>query len=212
MPSLREIISAHGSVLLLDAVSERIQAGLWTAAGERWAESTEEAGVGLFRCLDELGADLSAVQAFAFCEGPGSILGIRTTAMAIRTWRALAPRPCFSFQSLAVVAAGLDDPSVTIVADARRESWHVFRPGSPLRRLPGAELTGPCVMPEGFRSWSTAPAGLTTRPYRLRDLFSLPAVATAELFTATEEPDAFLHAEPEYATWTPQIHRAPATP
>lgn len=212
MSSLSELLSAHGSLLLLDAVSERIQAGLFAGGEVRWAESTEEAGVGLFRCLDELGADLTAVKAFAYCEGPGSILGIRTAAMAIRTWRALAPRPCFRYQSLAVVAAGLGDPSLTIVADARRESWHVYRPGSPLRRLPGTELTGPCVMPEGFRSWSAAPAGLTTRPYRLRDLFSLPAVAGAELFTATEEPEAFLHAEPEYATWTPQIHRAPATP
>ena len=212
MPSLREIVAAHGSLLLLDAVSERIQAGLFASGETRWAESTEEAGVGLFRCFDELGVDLATVKAFAFCEGPGSILGIRTTAMAIRTWRALAPRPCFSYQSLAVLAAGLGDPSIAIVADARRENWHVFRPGSPLRRLPGTELTGPCVMPEGFRSWSAAPAGLTTRPYRLRELFSLPAVATAGLFTATEEPDAFLHAEPEYATWTPQIHRAPVTP
>ncbi|MEN9661384.1 MAG: hypothetical protein RL324_333 [Verrucomicrobiota bacterium] len=212
MPSLREIISAHGSLLLLDAVSERVQAGLFAGGEAHWAESTEEAGLGLFRCLDELGADLTTVKAFAFCEGPGSILGIRTTAMAIRTWRALTPRPCFSYQSLAVVAAGLGDPSVTMVADARRENWHVFRPGAPLRRLPGTELTGPCVMPEGFRRWSAAPAGLTTRPYCLRNLCSLSAVATAGLFTATEEPDAFLHAEPEYAKWAPQIHRAPATP
>jgi tRNA threonylcarbamoyladenosine biosynthesis protein TsaB len=211
MPSLREIVSAHGHLLLLDAVSERIQVGRWTVDGERWADSTAEAGEGLFRCLDELGEDPGAVKAFAYCEGPGSILGIRTAAMAIRTWLALAPRPCFRYQSLAVVSAGLGDPAVNIVADARRENWHVFRPGSLLRRVPRAELTGPCVMPAGFRSWSAAPAGLTTRPYLLRDLFAQPEVAGADLFTLTDAPDAFLHEEPEYVTWTPQIHRAPAT-
>jgi tRNA threonylcarbamoyladenosine biosynthesis protein TsaB len=212
MPSLREIVSAHGRLLLLDAVSERIQVGLWTVDGGRWAESTEEAGQGLFRCVDELGVDPAAVAAFAFCEGPGSILGIRTAAMAIRTWCALAPRPCFRYQSLAVVSAGLGNPAMNIVADARRENWHVFHPGSPLRRVPRAELTGPCVMPEGFRSWSAAPEGLTTQPYRLQDLFTRPEVAGADLFTPTDAPDAFLHEEPEYVTWTPQIHRAPVNP
>ena len=39
-----------------------------------------------------------------------------------------------------------------------------------------------------------------------------PEVAGADLFTATNTPDAFLHEEPAYATWTPQVHRAPATP
>jgi tRNA threonylcarbamoyladenosine biosynthesis protein TsaB len=212
MPSLREIIAAHRSVLLLDAASERIQVGRLTADGGRWAESAAEAGEGLFRCLDELEADPATVAAFAFCEGPGSILGIRTSAMAIRTWTALAPRPCYHYQSLAVVAAGLGDPAVTVVADARRESWHVLRSGSPLRRVPAAELSGACVMPEGFRHWSTTPAGLKTVPYRLQELFARPAVLEASLFTATDAPDAFLHEEPAYAAWTPQVHRAPATP
>jgi tRNA threonylcarbamoyladenosine biosynthesis protein TsaB len=212
MPSLREIVSKHGSLLLLDAASERIQVGWFIAGAVRWAESTEEAGQGLFRCLDDLNADPAAMKAFAFCEGPGSILGIRTTAMAIRTWCALTPCPCFSYQSLAVLAAGSGDPAVTFVADARRENWHAYRTGAPLRRLSRGEITGPCVMPEGFRSWSTAPDGLTTRPYRLQELFALPAVADADLFSASGAPDAFLHEEPAYVTWTPQIHRGPVTP
>ena len=63
-------------------------------------------------------------------------------------------------------------------------------------------------MPEGFRHWSTLPAGVTRTPYVLADL--LPAVADHDLFRATDAPDAFLHEEPSYVTWTPQIHRAPA--
>ena len=59
-----------------------------------------------------------------------------------------------------------------------------------------------------FRNWSAIPAGVTRVPYSLAEL--LPRVPDAELFTATEAPDAFLHEEPSYVTWTPQIHRAPA--
>ena len=36
------------------------------------------------------------------------------------------------------------------------------------------------------------------------------AFIDADLFRATDAPDAFLHEEPSYATWTPQIHRAPS--
>ena len=197
MPSLREITAQHGSCLLLDAASERIQVGLCAVDSGRWTESSAEAGEGLFRCLDALGVDPATVPAFAFCEGPGSILGIRTAAMAIRTWSALTPRPCYHYQSLAVVATALADPMIAVVADARRESWHVYRAGAPLRRVPAAELTGPCVMPEGFRRWSNPPAGLASHPYRLQGLFARPEVAGADLFTATNTPDAFLHEEPE---------------
>jgi tRNA threonylcarbamoyladenosine biosynthesis protein TsaB len=212
MPSLREIVAAHGPLLLLDAASERIQAGWLGRDGARWAESPGEAGQGLFRCLEELAADPNSARSFAFCEGPGSILGIRTSAMVLRTWCALALRPCFSYQSLAVVAAALPDAATPVVADARRETWHVFRRGADLQRVPAAALSGPCVMPEGFKVWSAAPAGLTRVPYRLRELLARPEVAAAGLFTATEEPDAFLHEAPAYAEWTPQIHRAPAAP
>jgi tRNA threonylcarbamoyladenosine biosynthesis protein TsaB len=37
----------------------------------------------------------------------------------------------------------------------------------------------------------------------------LARAVDADIFTATTAPDAFLHEEPSYVTWTPQIHRAP---
>ena len=105
------------------------------------------------------------------------------------------------------VPHALNRPEVAVVADARRESWHHFRLGESLKRIGVAALSGPLVMPANFRHWSALPANLTTVPYRLADL--LPQIADRELFYAAENPDAFLHEEPSYATWTPQIHRAP---
>jgi len=150
-----------------------------------------------------------AAGAWVFCDGPGSILGIRTVAMALRTWRVLAPRPVFAYGSLAVVAHALGKCDVTVIADARRDRWHAFDLNSGvLRRAPTAELAGALVMPENFRHWSPLPAGVTRVPYSLAEL--LPRVAGVDLFRATDAPDAFLHEEPSYAAWTPQIHRAPA--
>ena len=212
MPSLRQLLAAHAPLLVLDAASARVQIG-WCATGDlaaaRWATSAEEAGIGIFRCIEKLGVDVGTARAFVFCDGPGSVLGVRTVAMALRTWQVLAPRPVFAFHSLAVIAHALGKSDVTIIADARRELWHAFNLilGGTLRRVPAAALTGALVMPENFRTWSPLPAGVTQVPYSLADL--LPRVADADLFRATDAPDAFLHEEPSYATWTPQIHRAP---
>ena len=209
MPSLRQLFADHGTLLVLDAASARVQVGLLQADGPAaWAGSDEEAGVGLFRCLDELGVTPDRAGAFVFCDGPGSVLGIRTVAMALRTWNVLSPRPVYAYHSLALVAHTLTRPNATVIADARRESWHCCSLALPLRRVAASALAGELVMPEGFRHWSTLPTGVTRTPYVLADL--LPAVADSDLFRATDTPDAFLHEEPSYVTWTPQIHRAPA--
>jgi tRNA threonylcarbamoyladenosine biosynthesis protein TsaB len=211
MPSLRQLLKSHAPLLLIDAASARVQVGLFESNGvARWQTSDEEAGVGVFRSVEALAFDLNAVRAFAFCEGPGSILGIRTVAMALRTWQALAFRPSFAYCSLAIVARALDQGDVSVIADARRDSWHQYTLGSGLRRVPAAGLTGRLVIPEGFRHWAPLPAKVAVTPYLLADL--LPRTAEADLFHETGAPDAFLHEEPSYATWTPHIHRAPATP
>ena len=212
MPSLRQVLTEHAPLLMVDAASARIQAGLFEPAPgadlrARWAESTEEAGIGVFRCVEALGADLGAVRCFAFADSPGSILGIRTVAMAIRVWRALAERPVFGYNGLALLAETQGRPEVTYIADARRDAWHACRKGGKPRRVTAAELTGPLAMPEGFRQWSTPPFPVEQVPYRLAELW--PLAAEADLLTQTDDPDAFLHEAPQYATWQPRIHEAP---
>jgi tRNA threonylcarbamoyladenosine biosynthesis protein TsaB len=70
-------------------------------------------------------------------------------------------------------------------------------------------MIGPFLTPAGFRRWSPLPAGTTEVSYDLREL--LPRVWRTPLLSPCAEPDAFLHEQPSYVTWTPAIHRAPAT-
>lgn len=210
MPSLAQLLAAHAPILMLDAASTRVQVG-WFPSGDvsaaRWATADEEAGVGVFRGIERLGIDVGTAAAFVFCDGPGSTLGVRTTAIALRTWHVLAPRPIYAYHSLAVVAAAVGQTDVTIIADARRDSWHTLKLGGSLRRASATELIGHLVTPENFRHWSPLPATTTQVSYSLEEL--LPRIATTDLFRAVESPDAYLHEEPAYATWAPQIHRAP---
>jgi len=208
MPSFRELIATHAPVLLLDTASSRVQAGwLDNDTPARWATSDEEAGIGLFQCLQSLETDVNLAGAFVFCDGPGSILGIRTVAMALRTWSVINPRPTFAYGSLALVAHALSRPEVGVIADARRGLWHHYRLGAGLRRVAMEELGGDLVMPDEFRHWAPLPPGVTRVPYSLPEF--LPRVRDAALLRAADSPDAFLHEEPSYVTWEPQIHRAP---
>jgi tRNA threonylcarbamoyladenosine biosynthesis protein TsaB len=208
MSSLRQLLAAHAPLLLLDAASSRVQVGIIAAEGAaRWHTSDEEAGIGIFRGVEALAPDFGALGGFVYCDGPGSILGIRTVAMALRTWNVLQPKPVFAYSSLVLVANALGRPEVSVIADARRETWHRYRLGGTLQRVATSELTGELVIPENFRHWSVLPAGVQTVPYSLAEL--LPRIFAADVFQPSENPDAFLHSEPSYATWTPQIHRAP---
>jgi len=220
MPSLAQLFDAHRTLLVLDAASARVQVGWLSPHETSWASEDDEAGKALFGSLDTLfknaptDRSIAAAGAFVFCAGPGSILGIRTAATAIRTWRTLHPQtPAYSYQSLALLAHGLAPPQLSLIADARRDHWHLQRLGQPLRQIPSSELAdakGPLAMPEGFRHWTTPPPHLARVPYDLETLFAADGIKDANLFAPAPEPDAFLHNEVTYKTWSPQIHRAPS--
>ena len=220
MSSLRQLLDANPTFLLIDSSSTCVQAAVLRQNSEPiWSTKPGEAGEQVFACVNDVltraGITLDAVDAFAFCDGPGSVLGIRTAAVALRTWQVLRVRPVHAFCSLTVVAHSLaraGKRSFSLIADARRDRWHLVAVDadgtlSPLKRVPTAALTGPLITPEGFRSWSKVPVPVTTVPYSLSTLF--PLLGDAELFSPAAEPDAFLHEEPVYQTWTPQVHRAP---
>ncbi|MFA5263254.1 MAG: peptidase M22 [Opitutaceae bacterium] len=211
MPSLRDILTAHRTLLLIDACSERVQAAIIQRDGEiHWESAQEEAGTGVFSCIDKLGDRVSTVDGYVFCEGPGSILGIRTSAAAIRVWRLLNPKPVWAFRSLDLLANSVADKRISVISDARRDSWHVARSGEKMKRVPTGELSKEEILatPENFRRWSKLPDSVS--PILLNyDLATLlPLVWNADLFHPSQAPDAFLHEEPSYATWSPQIHRA----
>jgi len=227
MPALASLVAAHRAVLVIDSASAVVQVGLYLAEREPvWRQSPREAGIAVFACAGDLlaGAGLGVrdLGACLFCEGPGSILGIRTAAMALRTWQAVhdPALPAFAYRSLelvahALVAAGTPPP-FAVIADARREAWHCIdvtteRGVGPLRRIACAalgSLTGALFMPAGFRAWAPPPRPVVEVPYLLAELWR--DREQIDFLHATAQPDAFLHEDTAYVTWTPQIHRATA--
>lgn len=222
MPTLRQLNSSHRTLLLLDSSSTNLQVGLLERDHEPlWSVRAGEAGEQLFAAVQDVlaraRATIGDIEAFVFCDGPGSVLGIRTAAVALRTWNVLRARPCHRYCSLALLAhseALRGRRGFSVVSDARRETWHRVQVNEAgtlgrLQRVGTAELSGPLLMPDGFRAWSKIDAPITTVPYELAP--RLAQLCDVELFAPTDEPDAFLHEEPVYQMWTPQVHRAPST-
>lgn len=226
MASLNSLLTAHSVVLLIDSSAARVEVGLLRAGiGAVWRRSTREAGISIFEgigdALAEAGIGVGDVGVFVFCEGPGSTLGIRTAAMALRIWQAAGAtaRPAYAYRSLELVAHDLRSagvgPPFAVVADARRNAWHFVeatadRVIGPLRRIPRAAVAdypGELFMPADFRAWVPPPRPVCSISYSPEQLWRRQN--GADLLRPAPQPDAFLHEESAYAAWTPQIHRAP---
>ena len=168
-------------------------------------------GVALFQAVQRVCPEVDEPGAFAFAEAPGSILGIRTAATALRVWTALRPRPIYAFHALELAALRAG-PGRAWIADARRGMWHLLQAGQAVRRVPREELEGargglPLATLAGYRHWDPLPPGTTTESY---DLAALLTVApAADLFQLRGSPDAALSAQSSYVQWTPRIHQAP---
>lgn len=210
--------------LLLDAAGPLVQTGLWrNGQWIRWIGSGEEAGKSLFqgveRIFAEEGTSIDRIDGFFFCTGPGSMLGLRIAAMAIRGWQSLRPQPLpiYGYSSHRLLAhmllANGKTPPFHVISDARRDSWHVttvLEPGvgSALRRLPSdelAELTGPFYrMEERVRAEPPVKVAAIL-PYHLEKeaaRFLEPGL----LHPMTDADPSVLEA-PEYKKWSAERHR-----
>lgn len=213
--SFNSIRDQFGTVMIIDAAATKLQVG-WVEenAETRWANLETEAGTGFYQALEQLAVNPNQAKAFVFCEGPGSMLGIRTIVAALRTWIALDPRPIFTYRSLELAGARLAQPGATLIADARRQSWHVLaldehgKPGD-IQRLATNELpAGPIYTLSGMRSWTKLP-----EPPPSEVTYDASALTTdlagALLLRETTDPDAFQPERPTFAKWTPRVHQAP---
>lgn len=222
--SLSQLLAVHPALLVVDTCAPRSEAALWlreagptpVASASVEGEASAALPVAVARALAHpaaAGRRIQDLDAAAFCDGPGSVLGVRLAAATLRAWRAVSPGLALhAFHSLPLLA--LAHPGLSIIADARRDSWHAVRPAEPheLLRVPSAGLAelGPLGTPDSFRRWSALPPGAEPRPLPWSAAALIAAAPAAALFHEAAEPEAFLHEAPAYAPWTPRVHQAPA--
>jgi len=219
------MFDAKNSWLLLDASGVTVRVGVWQ--NSRWLGwSKSEAGAleGLFTgtntVLAEAGLKWEEIGGYLYVEGPGSVLGLRLAAMAIRAWqvddaaRANGKcRPVWSCGSLhlaaALILADGARPPFTVFTDARQGFWQIMevKTNDPAelstltpQEVNEAELpTGQLFHLPARKAWHRAPEQARPLPSSLREhpeVLMLPL-----LFRAVETATPYAGHAPEYKKW-----------
>jgi tRNA threonylcarbamoyladenosine biosynthesis protein TsaB len=222
------MLDAGHPLLFLDASGLSTRAALWQ--NSRWLAFREDpapALTALFTStraiLAEAGLTLPQIAVFLYVNGPGSVLGLRLAAMAIRTWQADTssqptpphPRPIFSCGSLhlaaALALAGGAQPPFTVCTDARQGRWHLLEvptanPSALAQTLPReadapelAQLPGPLFYLPARKTWQNLPRPSAPPPATLRDHPEI--LSTPSLFHPVPAATPFSAAAPEYRKW-----------
>jgi len=216
-----EAMSAPEPCLVLDG-SARAGVRVGVLAGGRWVGqgiSPDGALEGLFGCVETALAEarlkLGDIRSFALCVGPGSVLGIRIAALAVRSWSALEPRPIFVWESLAglarsALAAGEKGPFL-VAAESRLKRWHALEVSADSSLGAPFEAEAAQLNSSGRRvlaSSETAPGVLTSHVAAPHPWSALPNFFTQPGFLREESrPDA-LNVANDFATWSGERHRS----
>lgn len=126
-------------VLFLDASSMVVQVGIlfegqWLSYYHSEEAALESIFKGIEICLKMAGIEFHEIGGFAYCEGPGSLLGIRLVAMAIRGWKA---QECFknvpvwaynSFELALKLIKKVHNPKddYAVIGQSRKGFWNVL--------------------------------------------------------------------------------------
>jgi len=206
--------------LILDASSSVIQVGIWEeGVWLSFKNSQEHALECLFSCvadcLREAQLQLKDLNGIIYCEGPGSILGIRLVAMAIRTWKTLPELqsiPIYAYQSFAFVEAVIKTKFKAevgyIISPSRNKLWNVFEDGK-FKELSEAEL----VKLSGKSVWMMPQRALAREcPVEAKvfeyDLKGMPAVFLDQtLYAKRTVIDAINTGDQQFVKWTGERHQ-----
>jgi len=214
-------MSAPEPCLVLDG-SARAGVRVGVLSGGRWVGqgvSPDGALEGLFGCVEAALAEaklkLGDIRSFALCAGPGSVLGIRIAALAVRSWSALEPRPIFVWESLAALprsalAAGEKGPFL-VAAESRLKRWHALEVGSDGSLGVPFEAEAAELNSSGRRvlaSSDAASAVLTSHVAVAHPWSALPVFFSAPGFLREESAPDALNVANDFATWSGERHRS----
>ena len=213
-------MSAPEPCLVLDG-SARAGVRVGVLSGGRWVGqglSPDGALEGLFGCVEvalaEAKLKLGDIRSFALCVGPGSVLGIRIAALAVRSWSALEPRPIFIWESLAGIArsaltVGEQGPFLVAV-ESRLKRWHALEVSADGSLGAPFEAEAAQLNSSGHRvlASSDTAAGVLTSHVAVPHPWSALPTFFAQLGFLREEsrPDA-LNVANDFATWSGERHR-----
>jgi len=219
-PSIRTpalIIDGSGSDVFAGVLGDD---GAWLATSKRAGAPLEQLFPSVEAVLQDAGLKLSALQSYIYCEGPGSVLGLRLCAMAVETWSRLYPQSAhyFAYNTLQLCAQLLckdhDLPAKTLlVSDWKKGAWNAIHIENGIIGATTvaddatiAEWDGAVYHLPQRKGWQKPPANaqtITYAPERLPDLLNNP-----NWLRETNRVELYSSGVNTFAKWTPDRHRA----
>ncbi len=212
--------------LVIDGSASSVFAGILGSEGQ-WLARSEQTGAPLemlFPTVETVLQDaeqpLSALRSFIYCEGPGSVLGLRLCSMAIQTWSRLYPEAAhyFSYNTLQLCANLLVQDSILpeqtlIVSDWKKGAWNavyitdgVIGETCVADDAAIADWNGALYHLPQRKGWQKPPASALTlahAPGRLPEVMQ-----TSTLLCPTTGVELYAAGVNTFAKWTPDRHRA----
>jgi tRNA threonylcarbamoyladenosine biosynthesis protein TsaB len=209
------VIDGSGAAVFVGVLG---QDGNWLAQSEQASAPLESLFPSVEATLEAAQLTLADLRSFIYCEGPGSVLGLRLCAMAIETWSRLHPQSAhyFAYNSLQLTAAliclktpELDD--ALLVSDWKKGTWNAVtiqngQPG-PTTVADDASIagwSGPLYHLPQRKGWQKPPTNaipVEYSPQRLPEVLHLPK--------PTEGVELYASGINVFQKWTPERHRAP---
>lgn len=211
------VIDGSGSSVFTGILRENSE---WLGISEQVGAPLEELFHSVESTLEAAQLKLSDIRSFVYCEGPGSVLGLRLCAMAIETWSRLYPESAnfFSYNSLRLTASALkfSEPELDqalIVSDWKKGAWNAIRIGSETSGSTEViddsqlnEWNGPLYHLPQRKGWQAPPENAVTLQY---DPSALSQVYNeAGLLRRTEGIELYSSGINTFQKWTPTRHRA----
>lgn len=168
--------------------------------------------------LKDASINLSNLSGFVYCEGPGSVLGLRLCAMAIETWRRLYPNSSelykynsLQLSSLILLEDNADLKEALIVSDWKKGAWNSIQiratSTEKVKVIDDDALTswnGKLYHLPQRKGWQSPPLKAKTllySPERISELGLHTAV-----FKATDQVEIYNNAVNTFQKWTPSRH------
>lgn len=224
MPTLD---SQHFPALVMDGSCPHFFTGIlkqkdtWSAQQKAIGAPLEYLHTSVAEVLAKSAIQLADIQSFIYCAGPGSILGLRLCAMAIKTWQFTAQHPVklWAYDPLQLAAhqylqAQSIEDNCWIVCAWKQDYWHRVRLQNGCIQLTQvirqAELDqyhGPLYYMQQRKHWKQAPDS-TRLEFQPENLHRV--LGSSGWLRAMPEATLSELGQSQFEKWNAQPHRAPA--
>jgi tRNA threonylcarbamoyladenosine biosynthesis protein TsaB len=212
--------------LVIDGSGSGLFAGVLNAHG-KWQARSTQTGAPLEQLfptveatLNDANLTLPEIKSYLYCEGPGSVLGLRLCAMAIETWSRLYPESAhlFAYNTLQLCAKllRLDHslPAKTLlVSDWKKGAWNA------VEIVDGETSATTVVDDDAIANWDGAVYHLPQRkgwqkpPANAKSILYTPdrlpeLIENTAWLRRTSEVELYSSGINTFAKWTPDRHRA----